>query len=68
MTTAGAFALSFSEVAFPSPPPIRPFRTPRGSGRKGIVAGLLRTIRRELSHAAEDSATAWLPRITNYPY
>ena len=68
MTTAGAFALGVSEVAFFVPPPNRPSRSQRRNGRDGIVATLLRSIRRELAHATATPVTDWMPRITNYPY
>lgn len=68
MTTAGAFALGLGEVAFFTPPPSRPTRSQRRSGRDGIVTTLLRTIRRELAHATAAPVTDRMPRITNYPY
>jgi len=68
MTTAGAFALGVSEVAFFPPPPIRPSRSQRTAGRDGIVTRLVRTIRRGLTHATAAPVTDWMPRITNYPY
>lgn len=66
MTTAGAFALGISDVAFSSPPPSRPSRPQRSTGRGGVVANLLRAIHRELDDATR--AMDWMPRITNYPY
>ncbi len=68
MTTAGAFALGVSEVAFFTPPPNRPSRSQRRTGRDGIVATLLRSIRRELAHATAAPVTDCIPRITSYPY
>ena len=68
MTMAGASALGVSEVAFFVPPPNRPSRSQRRNGRGGIVATLLRRIRRELAHATEAQASDWTPRITSYPY
>ena len=66
MTTAGAFALGISDVAFSSPPPNRPSRPQRSTGRGGIIASLLRAIHRELDHATQTMDR--MPRITNYPY
>jgi hypothetical protein len=66
MTTAGAFALGISDVAFSSPPPSRPTRPQRRTGRTGIVANLLRAIHRELDQATQTMDR--MPRITNYPY
>lgn len=66
MTTAGAFVLGITDVAFSSPPPSRPSRPQRSTRRGGIIANLLRAIHRELDHATQ--AVDRLPRITNYPY
>ena len=68
MTAARAIALGLNDFAFFVPPPDRPARPRRRTGNKGIAARLISTIRRGLEHAAEDPATDWLPRLTNYPY
>ena len=64
MSTAGAYALSITDVAFFTPPPNRPSRPGRRNGRDGVVTALLRTIRREVSHAAETTDNQGMPRIT----
>ena len=68
MTATRAMALGLSDFAFFSPPPNRPSRSARRSGRAGIVTSLLRAIRHELAHAAEAPITDWMPKLTNYPY
>ncbi|MGH2383304.1 MAG: hypothetical protein ACRDG7_19075 [Candidatus Limnocylindria bacterium] len=64
MSTAGAHALSITDVAFFTPPPNRPSRPERRTGGDGVVTTLLRTIRRELAHAAETTDTEGMPRVT----
>ena len=60
-------ALSISDVAFVPQPPHRPSRPARRSGRS-VVAALIRSFRRELAHAADEPAAAWLPKLSRYPY
>ena len=60
-------ALTISDVAFVPQPPHRPSRPERRSGRN-VVTALIRSFRRELAHAADDTAAAWLPKLTRYPY
>lgn len=63
MTTA----LTISDVAFVPQPPHRPSRPERRSGGN-VITALIRSFRRELAHAADDPAAAWLPKLTRYPY
>jgi len=60
-------ALSISDVAFVPQPPHRPPRPARRSGGS-VVAALIRSFRRELAHAADEPAAAWLPKLSRYPY
>lgn len=69
MLAAKAMTLASSELLlFPPPPhrPNRPERRTRGLGASAL--DLIRSIRRTLALAADEPGTAWLPRISNYPY
>ena len=69
MLDTRAEALVVSDVAFFALPPNRPPRsTRRTDGGEGRAHRLVRTIRRELRRAMDESGSVTLPRITNYPY
>lgn len=53
MTTAGAFTLRITDVAFIPPPPNRPPRPDRRHRGHGVVTTLLRTIRRRYGSRKE---------------
>lgn len=65
--TAGAFALSLTDVTFFTPPN-RSNRPERRSAGDEAIVSMLRAFRRELAKAVE-AADESLPRITrSYPY
>jgi len=69
MVDPRAAVLATSDVAFFALPPNRPSRsTRRTDGGKGAAQRLIRAIGRELARATEEPGTAWLPRLTRYPY
>ena len=64
MTTAGA--LTLTDIAFGPPPPNRPSRPGRRTGRAG-VSTLLRSIRRELARATDAPVSKRMPEDHELP-
>ena len=69
VTAARAMAIGLTDFSFFSPPPDRPSRPDRRSGRADFVTTIVRTIRNELDRATRTDAATWMPRLSgNYPY
>jgi hypothetical protein len=67
MTPALVLALNVRDITAFGQPSNRPPR-PRRGGATGIVGAMLRSISRELTHAANAADAAPIPRLSNYPY
>jgi ethanolamine utilization microcompartment shell protein EutL len=69
MLNAAVYTPAVVDFASFAAPPHRPSRSNRSTdGSRNFVSKAIRAIRQSLSAAADEPSTAWLPRLSAYPY
>ena len=69
MLNARVYTPALVDFASFAEPPRRPSRSDRSTeGSRNIVGTAIRAIRQSLAAAADEPSSAWLPRLTAYPY
>jgi hypothetical protein len=69
MLNARVFTPALVDFASFATPPRRPSRSDRSAEEsRNIVSTAIRAIRQSFVAAAEEPSTAWLPRLSAYPY